>query len=116
MTNCHNASRKFIVAPIGVLACGSYTWELIPVPPCDWSRRLNGDVTPPEINLEELRQEQAAKDCHGYSLYYIIAGAALILGAAVLMKKATKKKEEIQVQSASNSESDDTQSSMEETK
>lgn len=116
MTNCHNASRKFIVAPIGVLACGSYTWELIPVPPCDWSRRLNGDVTPPEINLEELRQEQAAKDCHGYSLYYIIAGAALVLGAAVLMKKATKKKEEIQVQSASNSESDDTQSSMEETK
>ncbi|MBL4751971.1 MAG: hypothetical protein JKY52_00005, partial [Flavobacteriales bacterium] len=86
MTNCHNAQATFITGLIPIIACGVYTWELIAIPPCDWSRRLNGDLTPPEINIEELRAEHAQKS-RGFTLYYLIAGTFLVLAAAFLMKR-----------------------------
>jgi len=92
VTNCAGGKKTFQVGPRWVQACGSYTWELVPIPPCDWSRRLYGYETPEPINLEKLRAEHEAKQSHGYSLYYIIAAAVLVLGAAAVVKKTTDKK------------------------
>ena len=109
ITNCHGGSADFELAPIPIRACGAYTWELIVVPPCEWSRRLNGDVTPPELNLEEILAEAASKEEKSYNLYYLAAAIAILSVAVVALKKVTAPKK-AKVEAKSTSSDSDTSS------